>query len=285
MRPFAQHITSLHNARVSSLRALHTAKGRKAAQAVLIEGPHLITEAISARIRPDLVLCDPVALGDSPLLGELTRWADEGVELISATPAILEKVCDAQTLQGIVAVVAQAALAPEQLARQRRGRLRPLVLVLDDLRDPGNVGTILRSALAADVDTVLLTPNCVDVFAPKVVRAASGAHFHLPLRSDLSWEAISAYCVGAPQMQQILVADAAGDVDYTDLDLTQRTAIIVGNEAHGPSAAARARATRHVRIPMFNHVESLNAAIATSILLFESVRQRRKSEDDNTHFW
>lgn len=281
---FAQHIISPHNAKVGFLRTLHTPKGRKAAHAFLIEGPHLIDEAIKAHIMPELVLCDPATLEGSPLLGALTIWADNGVEVISATPTILAKVCDAQTPQGIVAVISLAALAPEKLMSQRRGRLRPLVLVLDDVRDPGNVGTMLRSALAADVDCVLLTPNCVDVFAPKVVRAASGAHFHLPLRLDMSWDATSTYCMGAPQMQQVVVADSAGDADYTDLDLTQRTAIIIGNEAHGPSTAARAIATKRVRIPMYNQVESLNAAIAASIILFESVRQRRQTtlQDDST---
>jgi TrmH family RNA methyltransferase len=277
MLPFAQPLTSPHNPRVGFLRTLHTAKGRKAAQAFLIEGPHLLAEAAQAHIRPDLILYDPATLVDSPLNDALAAWADDGVEVLAGTPAILEKVCEAQTPQGIVAVLPLAEVAPEKLLGQRRGRLRPLVLVLDDLRDPGNVGTILRSALAADVDIVLLTPNCADVFAPKVVRAASGAHFHLPLRAVIGWEAISTYFAGAPHMQQVVVADAAGDVDYTDLDLTQRTALIIGNETHGPSAAARARATRRVRIPMFNHVESLNAAIAASVILFESVRQRRQA--------
>ncbi len=279
MSPFAQHITSPHNPRVGFLRSLHTSKGRRVAQAFLVEGPHLIEEAAKAHIRPDLVLADPDALAGSPLLGEIALWAEDGVEVISATPAVLERACDAQTPQGIVAVIPFDRVAPVRLAGQRRGRMRPLVLILDDLSDPGNAGTILRSALAADVDAVLLTPNCVDVFAPKVVRAASGAHFHLPLHPEQSWDAIKAFLAGAPRMHQVLVADAAADTDYTAIDYTQRTAIIIGNEAHGPSAAARALATRHIRIPMYNRVESLNAGIAASIILFEGVRQRRAREE------
>lgn len=273
--PFAHHITSPHNPKVGFVRSLHTTKGRKEAGAFLIEGPHLVAEALKARIPLDLVLVDPDAFASDPLLGELAFLADEGVEVIGAAPAVIERVSETLTPQGIVAVVPLAFLAAEKLCAQRRGRLRPLVLVLDDLRDPGNVGTILRSALAADVDVVLLTPNCADPFAPKVVRSASGAHFHLPILAQQSWDAITDYLAGSPKMLQVLVADSAATADYADLDLTQRTAIIIGNEAHGPSTAARKLATHHIRIPMYNGVESLNAAIAASVLLFESVRQRK----------
>lgn len=278
MQPIGQAITSIHNPKVTALRALHTSKGRRAARAFLIEGAHLVTEAHAAHIRPDLVIYDPAALAASLLLDDISAWADEGVEVIAATEAILARVCEAQTPQGIAAVIAHEHVTADRLSGRRRGRFRPLVLILDDIADPGNVGTILRSALAADVDVALLTPNCVDAFAPKVLRAASGAHFHLPIRAEQSWANIEAYLAGAPRMQQVLVADAAGDTDYSALDLTQRTGLIIGNEARGPSAAARSRATRQVRIPMYNHVESLNAGIAASVILFEAVRQRRAAE-------
>jgi RNA methyltransferase, TrmH family len=278
MEPIGTPITSLHNPKVGALRALHTSKGRRAAHAFLIEGIHLVQEAHRAHILPDSVIYDPAALDGSPVLDIISEWSLESVEVIAATPVILERVCEAQTPQGIAAVINLDSVAPERMTSRRRGRFRPLLLILDDLADPGNVGTILRSALAADVDAVLLTPNCVDVFAPKVVRAASGAHFHLPLRPEQSWAQIEGFLAGAPKMQQVLVADAAGDTDYSALDLTQRTGIIIGNEARGPSAAARSRATRQVRIPMYNHVESLNAGIAASVILFEAVRQRRATE-------
>jgi TrmH family RNA methyltransferase len=283
MLPFAHRITSPHNPKVAFVRSLHTGKGRKAAQAFLIEGPHLIQEAARAHIRPDLVMVDPATVEHSPLKANLAFWEGEGVEVFAVPPEIMARVSEAQTPQGIIAVVTHDRVAPERLASQRQGRFRPLVLVLDDISDPGNAGTILRSALAADVDVVLLTPNCVDAFAPKVVRAASGAHFHLPIRIDQSWNAVASLLAGAPAMRQVLVADAAGDTDYAAIDYTQRTAIIIGNEARGPSAAARARATRHIRIPMYNHVESLNAGIAASIILFEGVRQRRAAETHETH--
>src|SRR5581483_11606197 len=137
-------------------------------------------------------------------------------------------------------------VALERLRTRRRGRFRPLLLVLDELADPGNLGTILRSALAADVDEVLLTHRCVDPYNPKVVRTASGAHFHLPIAAQQSWEQIAQRLAGAPKTAQVLLAEAKGQRPYYDLDLTQRTALIIGNEARGPSAEARRLATESV---------------------------------------
>ena len=165
----------------------------------------------------------------------------------------------------------------ERLRARRRGRFRPLLLVLDELADPGNLGTILRSALAADVDEVLLTRRCVDPYHPKVVRAASGAHFHQPIAAQQSWEQIAQRLAGAPKTAQVLLAEANAQRPYYETDLTQRTALIIGNEAHGPSAEARRLATERVSIPMWNGVESLNAAIAASLLLFEATRQQRST--------
>jgi TrmH family RNA methyltransferase len=150
--------------------------------------------------------------------------------------------------------------------------------VLDALGDPGNVGGVLRSALAADVDEVWLGRGCADPLGPKVVRAASGAHFHLPIRPALGWDEIAERLRGAPQVRQVILAEASAVQPYDQFDLTQRTALIVGNEAHGPSPEAARLATARATIPMWNKVESLNAAIAASVILFEAGRQRRAQQ-------
>jgi len=144
--------------------------------------------------------------------------------------------------------------------------------------DPGNMGTILRSALAADVDEVLLAPGSADPLSPKVVRAGAGAHFYLPIRAELDWAQISERLYGAPAAQQTLLAEADAQRAYDDVDMTVRTALIVGNEAHGPSTEATRLATERVMIPMWNKIESLNAAVAASVILFEAARQRRAKE-------
>jgi len=269
-----QTITSPQNAKVGLLRSLHTTKGRDQEHAWLLEGPHLLQEALHARLKPRLILYDPEAMAQSPLLKEFPTLLEEGVEIATTTALIMSRVGETQTPQGIVAAMDLDMVKPERLRQQRGAHLRPITLILDDLRDPGNVGTILRSALAADVEAAYLTPQCADVYAPKVIRSGSGAHFHLPIYADQNWHLIARH-FGTIPVQQVVIADSSATDDFTDLDLTIPTALIIGNEAHGPSISARRNATRTVRIPMYNGVESLNAAIAASIILFESARQRR----------
>jgi RNA methyltransferase, TrmH family len=276
-------ITSPSNPRVAALRALHTAKGRAEAGAFLIEGPHLVDAARLAGLRPNLVLYDPEALARTPagerLLDWLTALRDGGeVEAFDAAPAAIARAADTQAPQGVVAALPISEVDPDRVRARRRGRSRPLVLLLDALADPGNVGTLLRSALASDVDEVWLSEGCADPLAPKVVRAASGADFHLPVRAGLGWDEVAARITGSPRVKQVLLAEASGSQPYDSFDLTQRTVLIVGNEAHGPSRQARALATARVSIPMWNHVESLNAAVAASVILFEAGRQRRAHE-------
>lgn len=272
-------ITSPSNQHIARLRSLHTAKGREQEGAFLLEGPHLLDAALDARIVPQLIVYEPNLLGRGAagrrLLGRIEEARAAGVQAFEAAPAAIERASDTRTPQGVVAAVATADVSPERVRARRRGRMRPVLLVLDAISDPGNLGTILRTALAADVDEVLLAPGCADPAAPKVVRAGSGAHFHLPVRASQSWHDIAAVLAGAPEVHQTLIAEAGAHRAYDTFDLTERTALIIGNEAHGPSPEARGLATTALSIPMWNRVESLNAAIATSVILFEAARQRR----------
>lgn len=272
-------ITSPSNQHIVRLRSLHTPKGREQESAFLVEGPHLLDAALNAGILPQLLVYDPDALGRGAagrrLLGRIEELRASGVPVFDATPAAIERACDTRTPQGVAASIAVADVSPDRVRTRRRGRFRPLLLVLDAMSDPGNLGTVLRTALAADVDEVLLAPGCADPLAPKVVRAGSGAHFHLPVRVAQSWRDIAAALAGAPPVRQTLLAEAGAHQAYDTFDLTERTALIIGNEAHGPSAEAHGLATAGLTIPMWNKVESLNAAIAASVILFEAARQRR----------
>ena len=124
------------------------------------------------------------------------------------------------------------------------------------------------------MNEVLLTPNCVDCYSPKVVRAAAGAHVSLPIEPNLSWSAIAEkvamHCAGE---SHVLLAEAGSPHVYYEQDLIAPFALIIGNETHGPSQEARALATQTISIPLGNGVESLNAAMATGIVLYEAVRQ------------
>jgi RNA methyltransferase, TrmH family len=141
-------------------------------------------------------------------------------------------------------------------------------LILDAVRDPGNVGTILRSARAAGVDAVFCAHGTADPYNDKVVRAGMGAHFAVPLRVA-SWEMIADALHG---ISRVYLADARGEVVYTRADWSHPVALIVGGEAEGASDAAKKIATARVSIPMRGGAESLNAAMAATVLLFQAAR-------------
>jgi len=272
-------ITSPTNPRISKLRDLHTPRGRKKSGLFLMEGPHLLATLLDAGILPAEVYYQPellqrTAKGRS-LLARLMHSANlPQNSLIEVSERVIESIGEVQTSQGVVSVLPLDMFDPARLRARRPGALRPALLILDDVADPGNMGTILRTALAANVDEVLLTPDCVDCFSPKVVRAAAGAHVALPIEPNLSWSAIAekvaTHCAGE---SRVLLAEAGSPHVYFEQDLKSPFALIIGNETHGPSQEARALATQTISIPLANGVESLNAAMATGIVLYEAVRQ------------
>jgi TrmH family RNA methyltransferase len=171
---------------------------------------------------------------------------------------------DTVTPQGVVAAAPWPQVPPT---------LPGLVLVLDAVQDPGNVGTLLRSAEAVGVAEVICIRGTADVYSPKVVRAAMGAHFGLPLRADVAWDDVDE-ALGAVDHTYGAVADAT--MPYFAPDWRQPSALIIGNEAGGISEEGLARATRQIAIPMIGRSESLNAAVAGSVILFEALRQRSR---------
>jgi RNA methyltransferase, TrmH family len=280
-------ITSPSNPRISKIRALHTAHGRRKNGLFLMEGPNLLEALLAAQVVPHEVYYQPALLGrtdrGSLLLDHLRQIPVLSSDcLIEVSERVIESISETQTSQGIVCVLPLSALDHARIQAQRAQAYRPALLILDTLTDPGNMGTILRTALAADTERVLLTPDCVDYYSPKVLRAAAGAHLMLPVETDLSWAAIGervvAHCYapfdGDGQIPRVLLAEASSPARYYDMDLTKPFALIIGNEAHGPSQAAHALATHSISIPLACGVESLNAAMATGIILYEAVRQK-----------
>ncbi len=254
-------ITSLSNPKIKLIRSLARRRARYAAQQFVVEGVRLIEEVIGAGIAPALVLYAARAENDPRAHALLERLRAATPEVFAASDEVMQAASSTETPQGIVAVAPFVALpmpAPP-----------PFALILDAVRDPGNVGTILRSARAAGVDAVFFAPGTADPYNDKVVRAAMGAHFRVPLRVA-SWEQIADAARGVPR---VYLADARGDVVYTRADWTRPLALIVGGEAEGASDAARQIATARVSIPMHGGAESLNAAMAATVLLFEAARK------------
>ncbi len=257
-------ISSTANPHVKFLRSLRDLpRERRRERSLFLEGVRLVADALEAGVAPRLALYAPEQLERTP---EGTRLLTRLAGLpacYQASPAVIAAVADTPHPQGVVAAFPWPELAP-------RAGLR---LVLDGLQDPGNVGTLLRSAEAAGVGLALCAPGTADVYAPKVLRAAMGAHFNLPVRADLDWEAIGAELSVCPA---VYAAEAGASMPYYAADWKQPVALIIGNEAHGVSPEGLARATHCIGIPMVGRAESLNAAIAGSVILFEALRQRTR---------
>ncbi len=275
-------ITSPSNPRITRLQHLHTARGRKKSGFFLLEGLHLLQTLLDADLRPSEVYYEPTLLQRTYegqlLLNRLLSLSDlKTDQLIEVSERVIAAIGDVQSSQGVVSVLPLEIFSSAHLRKYRPPVSRPALLILDDIAAPGNMGTILRTALATDVDTVLLTPDCVDYFSPKVVRAAAGAHMFLPVEVSVSWPQIEQYvqqhCQG-----HVFLAEAGSKHFYFEQDLTMPFALIIGNEAHGPSASARGLSSQAITIPLANNVESLNAAIATGVLLYEVVRQKQSRQ-------
>lgn len=253
-------ITSTQNDRVKYVRSLSRRRTRQREGRFLVEGTRLVEEVARAGIEPALVFFTE-AWAATPegqrLLAQLPPAAD-GAWPVSE--AVLAACADTETPQGVLAIVPFVENEPGP----------GLVLVVDGVRDPGNLGTLLRSAEAAGAGQVLLAPGTVDAYNPKVVRGAMGAHFRLAVKA-LDWPDMAERLAG----RAVWLADAAGDVAYDQVEWTALSALIVGGEAEGAGAQALAVASGRVRIPMAGGAESLNAAMAGTVILFEVARQRR----------
>lgn len=255
-------ITSRSNQHIKNARKLLTRKGRHAAGWMLVEGVRLLADAWRSGVRPETVFYTPDNLTSPEGIQLLSELKAAGCVALPCTAAVFATLSETTTPQGIAAVLPLPQLAwPVQPT---------LLLILDGISDPGNAGTLLRSAEAAGCDGVIFAPGAVDPFNDKVVRAGMSAHFRLPLRVCATWQAVDALL---PPGSACYLADAHATLDYAAVDWRAPGVLVVSNEAHGASTEARARSIT-VAIPMCRG-ESLNAAVAGSVILFEAARQRR----------
>lgn len=252
-------ITSSDNPLIQRIRSLQTKRRERERQRrMVIEGVRLLEEALGARVTLEAVLHGR-DLG-SRELAVIRRAEATGARLTAAAPGALRAASETETPAGLIAIAALPELEIKS---------RDLVVVADGLQDPGNLGTLLRTAVAAGADAALIMPGSIDVFNPKVVRAGMGAHFQLPLRT-LTWPELPAVLAGTPAW----LADVGAGPAYFDVDWRAPAALIVSAEAHGPSPEALACTERRVHIPMPGPADSLNAAVAAGVVLFEVARQR-----------
>ncbi len=254
-------ITSAQNAKLKLVRALlGRAKERREAGAFVAEGVRLVEEVVNSNWGFRYVLYDETLSERGRSNVESLR--SRGVECEEVTPELMKSLSDTEMSQGILAVLPMTQLPITNSPS--------FLLVPDQIRDPGNLGTLIRSAAAAGVQAVLLPPETTDAFAPKVVRAGMGAHFRVPILS-MTWEEIEQ--VEKSEGLKVYLADMDG-ISCWETDLRAPLMLIVGSEAEGASESARKLATQKISIPMSGKVESLNAGVAGSVLMFEVMRQR-----------
>ncbi|WP_374687798.1 TrmH family RNA methyltransferase [Promineifilum sp.] len=256
-------ITSRANTQVKYIRRLLAEKRfRHDERAFVVEGTRWLRELALAQLTPRALFATP-------------EWAasDEGQGLTAALavePALVDEkvmaaMSDTETAPGVLAVL---AMEPRPLPAAPT-----LLLILDAVSNPGNLGTILRTAAAAGADGVLLAPGSVDAYNPKVVRGSMGAILRLPVWQE-NWEVIGRLAAGL----DVWLAAARDGVAHTAVDWRRPSAILIGSEAQGAGAQGERLATGRVTIPMRDETESLNAAMAAGILLFEAARQRGEEE-------
>ncbi|HEX9839017.1 MAG TPA: RNA methyltransferase [Anaerolineales bacterium] len=252
-------ITSSQNPKLKLVRALlGRAKERREAGAFVVEGVRLVEEAVKANWQFQFVLfSDGLNERGKELVNTLTA---NQIEVEEVSGDLLQNVSETETPQGILAVLKLDSLPIPDSPN--------FLLIPDQIRDPGNLGTLLRTAAAAGAQAALLPPETTDAFAPKVLRAGMGAHFKLPIHS-MVWDEIRERI----KDMKIYVADMNGRSCWKT-DLRKPLALIIGGEAGGASEEAQKLATHRISIPMPGNVESLNAGVAGSVLMFEIVRQR-----------
>lgn len=242
------HIQSTKNPRVKEWKKLHTKKYRDQTGLYLIEGFHLVEEAMKVGTIEEVMLLEqldqPSFLNDVPI----TTISSDVSRFIS----------DTETPQGIFAVCRKMEKRID-LSSQRR------FLLLDAVQDPGNIGTLVRTAEAAGIDAVIFGTGTADLYNPKVIRSAQGSHFHIDTYVDDLASLINRF-----QTAQIPVYGTAleGAIPFTEVPSTDTYALIVGNEGSGVQPELLARTTKNLYIPIYGKSESLNVAIAAGILLY-----------------
>ncbi len=264
-------ITSESNPRIKAAKGLLRRRGREKSGQCLLEGVRLVQDSVlaGAHLKTVFVTAEFAQTQTGEELAALIDTKHPQTECFLVTEEILKSLSDTQTPQGVVAV----AVIPNFALEDVLATIGPFLLVADQVRDPGNLGTMVRTAAAAGCTAVVLTKGTVDAYSGKVLRATMGSAFRVPIVRDI----VSSDLVTKLQLAgcPLVVADAGADTVYHEPVLSGPCAIVIGNEATGPDQILASEATISVRIPLQNGVESLNAAVAAAILVFEAAKQRR----------
>lgn len=257
-------ITSTSNAQVKHIIGLlQKSKVRKEEKEFVVEGPRMVSETPADRCQivyasESFVKCNPSFIKNLQCKYEVV--ADR----------VFEQMSDTKTPQGVLAVVSMLEYTLEDMLK----RERPLFVCLENIQDPGNLGTIIRTSEGAGVSGVILSPGTVDVYNPKTIRSTMGSLYRVPFVQVSDWNKALNQLKNAGV--KLFAAHLEGSSEYSENSYEKASAFLIGNEGNGLTSETANVADEKIRIPMDGQVESLNAAIATAILLFEAKRQRNR---------
>ena len=257
-------ITTTQNKTYKMIRSLKQKKERQKNHAFTVEGVKSVQDALSAGWVPELL-----AMSDTFFSGG-TFSAPPEIPVYQIPDSMFSALCDTETPQGILAVLPipeEKTFSPDESG---------IYLFCDSVSDPGNLGTIIRTADAAGFSAVLLSDGCVDLYSPKTIRSSMGSFFHLPVQSGITKPQLSAWKYAGFQ----ILCGALGEntVDYLIPDLKKPTILVVGNEANGISEEILQLADQCIKIPIYGSAESLNVGVAAGIMMYEAARQRNRKE-------
>ena len=263
-------ITSVNNQRVKDEANLKQKKYRTETGTFFAEGLRAVTEAVQYADVADLFFIKT----EERKLNEIIKTAEEkGVRLYCVDEKVMAKLSDTKTPQGVLAVIKMPEDSLQKLRPGTASDNNAPVIILDRVQDPGNLGTIIRTADAVGALGIILLEGCVDAFSPKVVRASMGSLFHLPVIQDVFPEEALTWCYRHGYEPAATALKNAQNMYKADL--SKKMAFIFGNEANGVAEELQAAAETRLFIPMAGQAESMNVAMAAGIILFEGLRQRK----------
>ncbi len=264
-------ITSLQNPRLKDLVRLQKRPYRDERGVIVVEGYREVKRMLDNARRPIALFFSPSFYQGENEPEIVRRCAEAGAELFECSAEAFQKVAYRDRPEGLIALTPQVHRRLDEVQPPDR----PLVLVAEAIEKPGNLGSLLRSADAAGVHAVIVCDRCTDIHNPNVVRSSIGTLFSVPVVEATSEEALAWL---RARGIRILAATPHAEREYTACDMTQGIALVVGTEKFGLSDRWMSEADERVRIPMLGQIDSLNVAAATTLLLYEAVRQRRAAD-------
>ena len=258
-------ITASQNSKIKFVRSLLQKKNRIKNQMYTVEGIKSVNDAIDAHADVEMIFVSKVFFENNSF-----DYCD--VPCYCIPESIFELICDTKTPQGILAVINMPKICDFLPDKEK------LYIYCDGVSDPGNLGTIIRTADAAGFGGVLLSPGCAELYSPKTIRSSMGSFFHIPVFENIGTDDIKS--MKADDFNIFCGALCENTIPYTDADYTCPSVIVVGNEANGISENVLKMSDFTVKIPILGAAESLNVGIAAAVIMYEAVRQRNKKNID-----